>query len=587
MEYNIGLNRDTIPYFLSKRAMDYPNDIAFSFPELNQHYDWSTIWRETRLLAKSFLKLEIKKGDSIALLMPGSMEMLLSMFAAACVGAIIIPLNAYSKKEELENYLKDARPVAIIMGAEGHHMNYPAMMQEIIYENNRIGRDGSWIPTHLFVLNGAEDLAAPFRSFKELFVLGAAINEHHLVAACQANDAADPLILLYTSGTLGTPKGVLRSTASFIASANQAQSTPKGSSFLSKISDRVTRRFSVMSVLPLYHLGGFSIIFTALKACHIRIVMLTHFNPLRALSSVETEKCRVLVGTPFMVLQMLSSSTRKDYNLKCLLGVVFTSAAVNNITLQKIMKDLSLLFFMVSYGSSEAGAVANGTCFLNRKNNFVLPLIYKLLKHTSLFNGIIHYKDFQNDTYSIGGKVDKAVEVKIVSPETGDELPLYSQGEIWIRSYRVMRYTAESSERSSFTADGWYKSGDLGFLDERRHLTITGRLHRLISRGGEKISPIEIENVLLRHEDVAEAVVLGIPDELYGEQICACIVLRQGAEITADKLRNDLAPYLSTFKLPRYFVFLPILPLSATGKISVADLKSYVLNGIGERRKNA
>ncbi|HTG67896.1 MAG TPA: class I adenylate-forming enzyme family protein [Candidatus Udaeobacter sp.] len=582
-----GFIRDTIPYLLQKRAAESPHDIAYSFPAAGLHRTWLMVWEETRLLAKGFLQLGIKKGDAIALLMPGRMEMIVSMYAAACVGAIIVPLNTYSKKQELHHYLKESRPKAIIMGMEGQHFHYPAMMQEMMTDCRKAGTDSCWLPEFIFVLEEADRTVGPFRPLSALRTLGAAVEENIFVRACTAIDPKDPLILLYTSGTLGLPKGVLRSTASFLISADHTEEPGGGTSLLMRLSGRITRYFSVMSLMPLYHLEGFALLFTGLKACNIRIVMLSGFNPLNALSAVEKEKCRVLIGTPFMIQHMLSSPKRDEFNLRSLLGVAFTSAAVNHTILQKIMKKLDLSFFMVSYGSSEAGSVANGTCFINRKNNVLLRLVYELLKHTNPLSGLIPYKEFEKGTYSIAGKVDKAVEVKILNPETGVTMPPHQHGEIAIRSHRVMRYMNESYDKVSITADGWYKSGDLGFLDDQGSLTITGRLNSLISRGGEKISPVEIENALLRHKDVEEALVLGVPDELYGEQICACIIAKQGAELTSDQLKNDLVKHLSAFKLPRYFVFLPAFPLSPTGKISIAEMKALVLNGTGELRKHA
>lgn len=580
-------NRDTIPYMLQNRNESCPRAIAYSFPEFKQHYAWSTIWREVQLIAKGFLQLGIKKGDRIALLMPGRMEMILSMYAAACVGAIIVPLNTYSKKDELQNYLKESTPAAMIIGREGHQIHYPSLMQEIISDCNRSGIDSSWIPPYIFILDHETRVPAPFRPYSELFALGEKGDASDFTAACLSNIPGDPLILLYTSGTLASPKGVLRSTSSFLTSNSETNNHGKTAAILIKISDRITRYFSVMNLLPLYHLGGFAMIFTGLKASNIRIVMLSHFNPLNALSIVEREKCKVLIGTPFMILQMLTSPKRSQFNLSSVLGVTLTSAAVNSSILQKVTKELNLYFFMVTYGSSEAGAVANGTCFLNQRNNIMLRLLYSLLKRTNLLSGLIPYNEFENASYSIGGKVDKAVEVKILHPETGEPLPLHEHGEIAIRSYRVMRYTKENKERPCYTEDGWYKSGDLGFLDEKNLLTITGSLQRLISRGGEKISPVEIESVLLRHKDVEEALVLGIPNDLNGEQVCACVVAKQGASLTSEQLKNDLAPHLSFFKLPRYIVFLPSFPLSPTGKIPVAEIRSLVLEGIGELRKNA
>src|SRR5690606_20983592 len=118
-------------------------------------------------------------------------------------------------------------------------------------------------------------------------------------------------------------------------------------------------------------------------------------------------------------------------------------------------------------------------------------------------------------------------------------------------------------------------------------LTIAGRMHRIISRGGEKISPVEIENAILRIRDVEDVIVLGIPDELYGEQICACVVTKPGSKLNADRLRAELAPYLSAFKIPKEVIFLPTLPMSGTGKVSVAEMKPLVLQELGMMRRHA
>src|SRR4029453_19009957 len=141
MENKSMLNKDTIPYLLQKRAAECPHDVAYSFPAVSSHHTWLTIWEEVRLVSKGFLQLGIKKGDAIALLMPGRAEMVISMFAAACIGAVIVPLNTYSKKQELEHYLKDSRPAAIILGTEGQHIHYPTMMLEIVIDNLKEGTD--------------------------------------------------------------------------------------------------------------------------------------------------------------------------------------------------------------------------------------------------------------------------------------------------------------------------------------------------------------------------------------------------------------------------------------------------------------
>ncbi|MFD1773481.1 class I adenylate-forming enzyme family protein [Paenibacillus rhizophilus] len=586
MEITHEFDRDTVSELLKKRAAYAPRDIAYSFPEWDQHYTWSDMWENAAVLAKGFLRLGVKKGDRIALLMQGRMEMILAMFGAACIGAIVVPLNAYSKKDELQGYLDDSKPELLIIGTEGHGHHYPTLVREMIAESDK---ERPWIPAHVFVVGREEEAELPFLPFSDLYALAGQIREEEFVEVCAAVRCKDPLILLYTSGTTGRPKGVLRSTSSFLVSDGGYAQQGKPAEWLTRLSDRIIRRFSLMNLLPLYHLGGFASIFTGLKACNIRIVLLSHFNPVSALSAVERERCSILSGTPFMIQHMLALPGREGYNLSSLLGVVFTSSAVNGSLLKNIIHDpqLKLVFFMVSYGSSEAGSVSNGVCFVNRRKNAAWSMLFRLLNYSNLLSGRIDPGEFEDGDCSLGGKVDRGVQVRIVNPETGAVLSCLERGEIQIRSHRVMRYFKENQACCSFTEDGWYRSGDLGFLDNRGHLKITARMKRIISRGGEKICPVEIENVLMNHKDVSAAMVVGIPDELYGELVCACVIGKKGANLTEERLRMEITPHLSAFKIPRYFVFLDDLPLSPTGKLAVPAIQGLALERIGELRKNA
>ncbi|MDR6878652.1 class I adenylate-forming enzyme family protein [Bacillus sp. 3255] len=574
------LNPDTIAFFLRKRAMTCANDVAYSYPDLQQHYSWGRIWEEVQLIARGLLQLGVKKGDSVALLMTGRMELILSMFATACVGAIIVPLNTYSKKNELQAYLQSAKPMVIILGKEGHHLNYPSILTEIITDSQLSEDLTSWLPSHMFVMDGEDGISSPFRPFTDLIREGASVSVKDFFDVCRLATPNDPLILLYTSGTLGSPKGVLRTTASFLVSSPSVKKQKKISAVLQKLTDTIARHFSVINLLPLYHLGGFGVVFTNLKSCNIRIVMISHFHPLNAIVAIEQEACRILIGTPYMVQRMLSSAQGRLSSLSSLIGISFTSAAVSSSLLKQVNSKLRLLFFMVTYGSSESGSVANGTCFIGGHRNLLLFLLFKLLTRSHLLSGMIEFDKFEQNSYSLAGKVDRGVHIRIQHPETGEILPSHELGEVVVRSHRVMRYLNENQGNPVFTEDGWYKTGDLGYVDNHDHLTITGRLHRRISRGGEKISPHEIESLLLTISEVEDAFVLGIPDELYGERVCACIVKREGSAMTAQSVKESLSTHLSSFKVPEHIVFLPELPLSPTGKISLNDIKLLALHEV-------
>ncbi|MCR2803522.1 class I adenylate-forming enzyme family protein [Paenibacillus soyae] len=579
-----GLQADSVPYLLQERARRYPRHTAYVFPEWDQRYTWRKVWQEVLPLAQGLVERGIRKGDKIAFLMTGRMELIVAMYAAACVGAVLVPINAYSKKDELAGYLKEAEASMLIIGVDGHRQHYPSMLRQLVDEN---GPEAEWLTSAIYVVGGSAGDRQGFRPYSELPASRPPSDQ--LIQALRNVTGQDPLVLLFTSGTLGVPKAVLRTTASFFVPAKD-EDKPKSwfGAAADALGARVMQAFKMLNLLPLYHMGGFGTILTNLKAIKVPTVMLSRFHPIEALSLIESERCKIVVGTPYMMQRMVSSPERSGYDLTSLLGAAFTSAAVTPAILEQVTGGLRLQFFTVSYGSSEAGAVANGTCIRKEHLRGVLiPLLFRLFERTNLLGGLIEYGQFMKESSSLAGKVESSVEIRVVDPVTGEELPAGGQGEICIRGHRVMRYTNADAERPVFTEDGWYRSGDLGWLNEKRELTIAGRIHRIISRGGEKISPTEIEAVIMQHGDVEDAFVIGVPDGMYGEEICACVVPRRGSGLTAERLKADLAPSLSAFKLPRDFLFLPQLPLSPTGKISVAEMRKLALQQFGDLRRHA
>lgn len=569
-------NQNTIPAFLYNRVRNVPNNVAFSFPEHNQHYTWAQLWQQVRLVSEGFIRLGINKGDRIAILMEGRIELISSMLAAVSVGAIAVPVNTYSKPQELKTLFLDARPALFVIGTAAHHIHYSVLMHEVELVSTFDKTNRSWLPAHLLVQGASGELPAPFRHFEELLEGRNTMSDELFAAHCRSTTSDEPAFLLYTSGSTGIPKGVLRSTASFLVGNDRKKEGVGGKfkSFVTQLSDRYTGRYAVMALLPLYHLGGLGILFTSLKACNIRTVLLTRFHPVHALQAAEKERCKFLIGTPYMIQSMLSVRPSQEIRLDHLLGIAFTSSAVNYRMIEKITGQFkNLYFFMVSYGSSEAGAVANGTCFMNRNGNLMVSLFLKLLRSTNLLNGEIAYEEFSRTPYSIGGKVDKHVEVRIRDMHTGEILPVGQKGEIMVRSHRVMRYASDHLVKETFLEDGWYRSGDIGYLDERGYLFIVDRVKRIISRGGEKISPAEVEEAILKNPAVSDAFVFGLADELYGELVCAAYVEKEGVRISVSQLQTELSACLSQFKVPKHYISFPAFPISATGKIAGEEIK--------------
>jgi fatty-acyl-CoA synthase len=579
-----AFHNQTIPFFLERRAKESPNKRAFYFPQHNQDYTWAQVWNEVKLLAANFIKIGLTKGDRIAILMEGRMELILSLFASACIGAVAVPLNTYSKKEELTFYLKDAQPSILIMGETGQHLHYLSIFQSILSEHTSNTELHSLLPRHVYVLGTNLEEPHTFFRFEEL------INHKNLEAASLSKFISevhpkDPLILLYTSGTSGTPKGVIRSTSSFLGSTNPKKSYIP---LIQRISNRITSHFIFLNLMPLYHLGGYASLLAVLESCQVQMAMLSHYNPSHALKILDEVHPHILSGTPYMIQQMLSSPEFNSYHYKSVFGIAFGSSAVSATLVKRAIEAFHLSFFIVSYGSTEAGSVATGTCLVVNKKQLLLRLIYNSLKNTGLLSGLIRLEQVDECPFSLAGKVAPHVNIQIQDLHSRKPLPPYKEGEICIQSHRVMPYTSDDNKNER--EERWFQSGDIGYLDANNCLIITGRLKRMISRGGEKISPVEVENWMIKNLMLVDAFIVGVPDQLYGEEMAAFVIPKKGVEVTQTKLQQEIKAHLSAFKVPKYIFFLEQFPLSPTGKVAIKLMREMALDLITQeegRKKNA
>lgn len=570
-------NRHTLPALLHQRATHTPRDVAYQFPELKQAVTWAQLWQDVQTMAAGLAQQGIGPGHRVAVLLEGRLELLVTLLGTVAIGAVAVPLNTYSKLAELRQYLLAARPAALVLGTSGLRVAWPELTTAVLPTPEAAPTEAAWVPNRVFVQGAGSELPLPFRPYEQLVATQPSPAEAR--ALCTATPASAPAFLLYTSGTTGLPKGVLRSTASFLAA--DAGAPGRFTARLLRFSDQLTRRFGLLCLLPLYHQGGIGTLVSVLKACNVPTTLLTHFNPVTALEMAERERCKFLIGTPYMVQAMLGAGAGRPLRLKALVGIAFASAAVSGPLLEGIVARLpGLYFFTVSYGSSEAGAVANGTCFFANNKNLLVAGFLKLMRRANLLSGEVPYALFLETPYSVCGRVDKAVEVQALDTHTGQFLPPGQAGELVVRSHRVMPYAEADPATDNRLPDGWYRTGDVGYVTPAGVLILTDRLKRLISRGGEKISPTEVENALRQHPAVADAYVLGVADALYGEQVCAVVVPQAGATLNAAELRARLGEQLSQFKLPKYVVALPALPLLGSGKPASEEIRQEVMQRI-------
>ncbi|MBG8551919.1 class I adenylate-forming enzyme family protein [Hymenobacter guriensis] len=562
---------------LHQRALDFPDAPCYLFPERDQVCTWRSLWEEVQAIAAGLRQLGIRNQDRIAILMEGRPEQIICIYAAIAAGGVAVPLSTYLTREELKGCLLEARPAVFIMGSAEHHIGH-SQLTDVVAANSGAEAlsEDHWIPCHAFVLGSPVQPASGFQPYEAL--------KAPTVPETPALDAPgltayEPAFLLFSSGTTGRPKAILRSAAAFTSRkpAGGSQKPNAFQSFLSRKGNAYVNRFVALNLLPLYHLAGIGMMLTPLQVCNARLAMLARFNPVRGLDAIAQTKARFLVGTPHMVQAMLALEQAPASRLGSVLGVFFASAALQPHVLEQTIQGFkNLYFFFVSYGSTETGAVANGICFIPNRRHTAVSLLLRILRSMNYLDGEISLRAFASTPASIGGRIAHQVEVGIRGMHTGEWLPAGQEGEILVRSYRLV----PGSTHAPVDAEGWFRTGDLGYVDAHNCLMITDRLKRVISRGGEKIAPAEIERVIKQQPGIEEVLVLGLPDTLYGEVIAAAFTEKTGARVPIEVLREALQTLLSSFKVPQHFLRLPALPLNATGKIDVAKVRNELLQMI-------
>ncbi|MDO7884526.1 class I adenylate-forming enzyme family protein [Hymenobacter cheonanensis] len=557
----------TLPALLCYRATHTPNAVAYRFPELEQVITWAQLWEQVQQLAAGLARQGIRPGDRVALLLEGRLELVAALLGTVALGAVAVPLNTYCTLAELRQYLADARPAALLISTSGVRVPYQALAT-------------AGVPPLVFVLGAASALPAPLRPFADL--LGALPTEAEMRALGTAATASGPALLVYTAGSTGQPKGVVRSIASFIGAAGVPRPAGRIKAAGQRLRDRLMQRVGFLNLLPLYHQGGLATLLVLLASRNMPITMLTHFNPLTALRVAGQVRPRMLIATPHMLQAMLTAQPGTPPQLQSLWSVALGAAAITPPLLNMMLTKLPGLYLLsMGYGSSEVGTVASGTCFLTHNKSSVMARLVAGMRHLYLLTTEVPFSLFQQTAASVCGRLHKDVEVRTLDPQTGEPLPAGQPGELAVRSRYVMPYA--SDDPATWSAENWFRTGDIGYVTPDNIVILTDRLKRLISRGGEKISPTEVEGAIRRHPAVADAYVVGVPDALYGEQVCAVVVEQTGTHLDVADLRTQLARELSQFKVPQYVVRVPALPLLGSGKVAGEEIRQEAIHRISSR----
>jgi len=474
-------------------------------------------------LATALAELGIDADDRVAIVMPNRPEWVIALLAAAKLGATVVPLNPRLGYHELKYQLRHAE-ASVVFTMERHDgTDFLQLFEEMIAE----------LPAMLYlVAAGDEELWYDDRIFRFEDLLSSGEGRRRTFADIE--DDAD-LALLYTSGTMGKPKGVRLSHRAVVESAVRT-----GEALEMAAADRV-----LVSV-PLFTIFGFGIVVGTIAA-GATLVLQDRFDPDGAISLIRRQGVTVLHGVPTMYQLLMRSPSFVESGFKQLRTGVVAGGPVSEELVRRIRRWCDV---QVAYGLTETGPTVS----------------------------ITRFGDPEEKRSTTVGRALPGVEIKAVDFVTGALHGPEAVGEIAVRGPSVMqgyaRMPAETAR--SFSPEGFFLTGDLGIIDEDGYLRIVGRTKETIVRGGYQIYPREIEDQLRAHPAVDDVCVIGVPHDIMGELVCACVVPVEGAVITGGELKEFARDTMADYKLPDLVRFFDTFPMTGSGKVKRRELERVV-----------
>ncbi|WP_071461209.1 AMP-binding protein [Bacillus massilinigeriensis] len=529
----------TVGELLEEKAKLHPNHEAVVYSDRNLRMTYENFNNVCRQAAKGLMKLGISQGEHIAIWATNTPEWIITQFATGKMGAVLVTVNTNYRAAELEYLLRQSDVSTIILIEQFKDTSYIDTLYEIVPElkSAKPGQLNTLKLPHLKnVIVLGEKAYQGVYTWSDIMQMGNGISDGMLDARMAALQPNDVINMQYTSGTTGFPKGVMLTHNNIVNNAYNIASCMK-----LVIEDRLC------IPVPFFHCFGCVLGTLACVTVGATMVPVQEFSPKAVLSTVQKERCTGLHGVPTMFIAELNDNDFKQYNLSSLRTGIMAGSNCPTEVMKAVIEKMGARDITIAYGQTEASPVITQT----RTDD---PL------------------EIRVETV---GKALPQVEVKIVKPGTSEEVPIGMEGELCTRGYHVMHgyYKNPDATRDAIDDEGWLHTGDLAIMDEVGYCRITGRLKDMIIRGGENIYPREIEEFLYTHPKIQDVQVIGIPDKVYGEEVMAWVILKEGMSAEEKEIQEYCNGKISRYKIPKYISFVKQFPMTASGKIQKFKLR--------------
>lgn len=530
---------------LEKVAMQYPNDVAVKYTDRDYTRTWSELDAECDRIAKGFLSLGVRKGDKVAIWATNVPQWLLTLFATAKIGVVLVTVNTSYKVFELEYLLRQSDAKVLVLIDNFKSTSYIDIVNELCptLKNSPLGQyHNPFLPHLKTVIYAGTQAQSPagMLHWNELFSLGEKISDDSLAFIEDSIDPQDVVNMQYTSGTTGFPKGVMLTHYNIINNGKCIGDCMK-----------FTHDDKLCITVPFFHCFGLVLAVMACLTHSTSMVPIDAYSPIKVMEALQNEECTAFHGVPTMYIAMLEHPDFKKYSFPRLRTGIMAGSPCPVKVMQQVVEEMGMTEITITYGQTEASPATTMT----------------------------NTDDSIERRVSTVGKAMPFVETKIIDPDTGAELPAGQQGEFCSRGYNTMKgyYKMEEATHQVIDEDGWLHSGDIATVDEDGYYQITGRIKDMIIRGGENIYPKEIEEFIYTNPLVSDVQVIGVPSERYGEEVMACVILKEGAELTAEELKAYVRSHMAHHKVPSYIQFVGEFPMTASGKIQKFIMRENAL----------
>ncbi len=544
------LIEETFPQVLDRMAEEFPDQYAIKYTTLDYTRTYSEFRDDVDTFARSLIALGVEAGDHVSIWATNLPQWYIAFWAVTKIGAVLVTVNTAYKIHEAEYLLRQSDTHTLIMIDGYRDSNYAEIMTELCPETKDTP---SGKPLHCKRLPFLRNIITVGFEMPGCISWNQAISQapripleevRRRAAAVSVHDVGN---MQYTSGTTGFPKGVMLTHHNIVNNGKC-------------IGDRMDLSTAdrLMIHVPMFHCFGMVLAMTAAMTHGATICPLPYFTPKSSLACINQEQITAFHGVPTMFIAMLEHPDFEHTDFSHMRTGIMAGSPCPVSVMKAVLEKMNMSEITIVFGQTESSP----GCTMSSADDSI---------------------DVRVGTV---GRPLPEIECRIVDPETGEELPDGETGEFVARGYNIMKgyYKMPRATLQAIDKDGWLHTGDLACRNPDGNFRITGRLKDMIIRGGENIYPKEIEEFIYTHPKVRDVQVIGVPDEQYGEEIMACVILKENEALTEEELKSYVREHTARHKVPRYVEFVTSFPMNAAGKIQKFKMREEAIESLKLRK---